>query len=308
MCDVVQDNAYPFCSEQDGVTLASLQLQEEFGDCPPSGQRNDLENYITNNLSSYLSSYIIEQSSSTDSDLTNFICLVYEKLSGYTQFESRMSYLQFVRSFHVEDNGDDNNSESNEVAKEDEQPRGFAMSQEIYQPLGSIDEVDSSEESSDEEDEARSSVEKHTDNVSVTSAPKPPAASNSHPNSVEQATKPPLGLNKRIGGPPPGPPPPHAKKVMDVTKGGGLGTQPKPPTPAREDPPPPSSNESIDHDQPSAQDSVRPPPPPPPPPPKPDSSQKKPPPPPPPPSASTSKPPGAPAPPFLAAINSLRIE
>ena len=110
VADVVKHTVYPFCSEQDGVTLAALQLQEIFGDYPSDSSENvqKMKSYVKENLCNFISGNIIEQSSSTEDELTTYICLLYDKLQGYSQFESQMSYLQFVRSWSVQDESEDN--------------------------------------------------------------------------------------------------------------------------------------------------------------------------------------------------------
>ena len=118
--DVVKDNVYPFCIEQDGVTLAALQLQERFGDYPLGNKEDKMKSYVKNNLCSFLASSIVEQSSSNEEELTDFICMMYSKLTGYTQFEAQMSYLQYVRSWSVNvEEEEDEDEEGRNVDKED---------------------------------------------------------------------------------------------------------------------------------------------------------------------------------------------
>ena len=118
--DVVKDNVYPFCIEQDGVTLAALQLQERFGDYPLGNKEDKMKYYVKSNLCSFLASSIIEQSSSNEEELTDFICMMYSKLTGYTQFEAQMSYLQYVRSWSVNvEEEEDEDEEGRNVDKED---------------------------------------------------------------------------------------------------------------------------------------------------------------------------------------------
>jgi len=91
--DVV-DARYP-CSDQDAVTLAALQIQEEFGDCPESDCQ-----YLAGNLGKYLSEKIISDRND-DSALEAQLLKLYAKLQGYSQQEARLSYLDYVKSWKI---------------------------------------------------------------------------------------------------------------------------------------------------------------------------------------------------------------
>mmetsp|Transcript_24752 Transcript_24752/g.72588 ORF Transcript_24752/g.72588 Transcript_24752/m.72588 type:complete len:799 (-) Transcript_24752:82-2478(-) len=90
--DVV-DARYP-CSEQDAITLAALQVQEEFGDHP-----GDPCHYITGKMSRYLAEKYIEASS--EPELEHQVLQLYVKLNGYSQQEARLSYLDYVKSWKI---------------------------------------------------------------------------------------------------------------------------------------------------------------------------------------------------------------
>ena len=90
--DVV-DARYP-CSEQDSITLAALQVQEAMGDHPGG----DCD-YITGELRKYLAEKYLEDRD--DSELEEQVLKLYEKLTGYTQQEARLSYLDYVKSWKI---------------------------------------------------------------------------------------------------------------------------------------------------------------------------------------------------------------
>jgi len=90
--DVV-DARYP-CSEQDSITLAALQVQEAEGDHPGG----DCD-YITGELRKYLAEKYLEDRD--DSELEEQVLKLYEKLTGYTQQEARLSYLDYVKSWKI---------------------------------------------------------------------------------------------------------------------------------------------------------------------------------------------------------------
>jgi len=92
--DVV-DARYP-CSDQDAITLAALQVQEEFGDHPGGDQPCS---YITNKLYKYVTAKTIE--SSNAESVESSIMKLYAKLTGYSQQEARLSYLDYVKSWKI---------------------------------------------------------------------------------------------------------------------------------------------------------------------------------------------------------------
>ena len=91
--DVV-DGRY-ICSDQDAITLAALQIQEEFGDIPTEGPCT----YLKGNLGKYLSAKMME--SANDDDLEDQLLKLYSKLSGYSAKEARLSYLDYVKSWKI---------------------------------------------------------------------------------------------------------------------------------------------------------------------------------------------------------------
>jgi len=91
--DVV-DSRYP-CSEQDAITLAALQMQEAFGDFPSSGECS----FLKGKLGLYLSSRLIEQFPAAE--LEEKVYKLYKKLTGYSQMEARLSYLDYVKSWKI---------------------------------------------------------------------------------------------------------------------------------------------------------------------------------------------------------------
>ena len=91
--DIV-DSRYP-CSEQDSITLAALQMQEEYGDYPGEGKCT----YLRGNLGKYLAARLIQQSEA--SALEEHIYKLYSKLDGYSQLEARLSYLDYVKSWKI---------------------------------------------------------------------------------------------------------------------------------------------------------------------------------------------------------------
>ncbi|KAJ8609686.1 hypothetical protein CTAYLR_009387 [Chrysophaeum taylorii] len=90
--DVV-DARYP-CSDQDAITLAALQLQEEFGDAP-----TDDCQYLKGNLGKYLNDNTVN--SKTEADLEHHLLKLYAKLAGYSQDDARLSYLDYVKSWKI---------------------------------------------------------------------------------------------------------------------------------------------------------------------------------------------------------------
>jgi hypothetical protein len=91
--DIV-DSRYP-CSEQDSITLAALQMQEEYGDYLGEGKCT----YLRGNLGKYLAARLIQQSDGAT--LEEQIYTLYAKLVGYSQLEARLSYLDYVKSWKI---------------------------------------------------------------------------------------------------------------------------------------------------------------------------------------------------------------
>ena len=75
--DIV-DSRYP-CSEQDAITLAALQMQENFGDFPASGTCT----HLRGKLGSYLSSRLIETTpaSELEEQVGAVVCMVHVSLA-----------------------------------------------------------------------------------------------------------------------------------------------------------------------------------------------------------------------------------
>lgn len=89
--DVV-DARYP-CSEQDAITLAALQMQEECGDYTENCT------HLRGKLGNYIAARLIEQKPAIE--LEESIYKLYEKLKGYSQMEARLSYLDYVKSWKI---------------------------------------------------------------------------------------------------------------------------------------------------------------------------------------------------------------
>ncbi|CAM9360042.1 unnamed protein product, partial [Ectocarpus fasciculatus] len=87
---------YP-CSEQDALALAALQLQEEHGD-HPGGECSE---YVHWRLRLYLAKKFYRQSKAKEEELEASLLNLYSKLSGYSQVEARLSYLDYVNSWKV---------------------------------------------------------------------------------------------------------------------------------------------------------------------------------------------------------------
>jgi myosin-7 len=92
--DVV-DARYP-CTEQDSVTLAALQVQEEFGDCPSDPSTCT---YLRGNLDRFVAARYFEDGRETE--IESQIMTLYGKLTGYSQLEARLSYLDYVKSWKI---------------------------------------------------------------------------------------------------------------------------------------------------------------------------------------------------------------
>jgi len=251
--DVVEDNAYPLCSEQDGVTLAALQLQEKFGDYPTSEEKQrEMKSFIKENLSKFISDTIIETSSSSGDDLTTFVCLLYDKLKGYSQFEAQMSYLQFVRSWSVEEEDEEEEEEEEEVVdeggavtdleksqiqhntyvnndgdrtdmlSEEEEyaldaapPRKIALSREILEPLNAIVESDSEDDEDEVDDEDiidEPPLKTEDDSSDEVQGISHVSHSIASDDDIQSTTSVKITPPLR-GGPPAGPPPAHARRV-----------------------------------------------------------------------------------------------
>lgn len=91
--DVV-DARYP-CQEQDSITLAALQVQEENGDFPGPGAPNPL----TGRLERYIARKYIEEIG--EDKLMQDITQLYQKLTGYSKREARLSYLDYVKAWKI---------------------------------------------------------------------------------------------------------------------------------------------------------------------------------------------------------------
>jgi myosin-7 len=92
--DVV-DARYP-CTDQDAITLAALQVQEEFGDHPGGDSPCS---YITGKLHKFVTAKVLE-GNEADS-IESSIMKLYAKLTGYSQQEARLSYLDYVKSWKI---------------------------------------------------------------------------------------------------------------------------------------------------------------------------------------------------------------
>lgn len=88
--DVV-DERYP-CSDQDAVTLAALQVQDEYGD------KKDGFTALKD-LAAYLPKKVLDEQDheALQAQLLTF----YAKLDGYSQNDARLSYLDYVKSWKI---------------------------------------------------------------------------------------------------------------------------------------------------------------------------------------------------------------
>ncbi|KAJ1454068.1 MyTH4 domain-containing protein [Pelagophyceae sp. CCMP2097] len=90
--DVV-DARYP-CSTQDAVTLAALQIQEEYGDVPEGECA-----YLRGSLGKYLAPKVLAEDE--DAKFEERLLKLYRKLAGYSQAEARLSYLDYIKSWKI---------------------------------------------------------------------------------------------------------------------------------------------------------------------------------------------------------------
>uniref|UniRef100_A0A7R9UDD6 FERM domain-containing protein n=1 Tax=Pinguiococcus pyrenoidosus TaxID=172671 RepID=A0A7R9UDD6_9STRA len=91
--DVV-DARYP-CTDNDSITLAALQVQEEHGDYPgPLGP-----NPLTGKVSKYIAKKYLEEKG--EDVLEDSITKLYQKLTGYSKREARLSYLDYVKAWKI---------------------------------------------------------------------------------------------------------------------------------------------------------------------------------------------------------------
>ena len=88
----VTDSRYP-CNEEDCITLAALQGQEQFGDY--NGTSPFKEDGLTNFLpSKYLKG-------DRQGELEESIIKIYQKLKGYSPTEAKLNYLDYVKSWKI---------------------------------------------------------------------------------------------------------------------------------------------------------------------------------------------------------------
>ena len=88
----VTDSRYP-CNEEDCLTLAALQAQEQFGDY--NGSSPFKEDGLTNFLpSKYLKG-------DRGAELEESIIKIYQKLKGYSAMEAKLNYLDYVKSWKI---------------------------------------------------------------------------------------------------------------------------------------------------------------------------------------------------------------
>lgn len=92
--DVV-DARYP-CAEQDALTLAALQFQEEFGDALTNV--HDCK-YLKGRLGRYFADRVV--ANKREDELGRKLLTLRAKLSGYSSIEARLSYLDYVRSWKI---------------------------------------------------------------------------------------------------------------------------------------------------------------------------------------------------------------
>jgi hypothetical protein len=87
---------YP-CSEQDALALAALQLQEEHGNHPGG----DCVDYLRWQLRLYISKKFYDENKTKEAQLEEKLLHLYSKLSGFSQVEARLSYLDYVNGWKV---------------------------------------------------------------------------------------------------------------------------------------------------------------------------------------------------------------
>ena len=95
--DIV-DSRYP-CSKQDSLTLAALQLQEEYGNNPATAEEPCL--YMKGAIGKYLSQQLINDADNDEAELEGEVLALYDKLSGYSKHEARMSYLDYIQAWKI---------------------------------------------------------------------------------------------------------------------------------------------------------------------------------------------------------------
>jgi hypothetical protein len=88
----VIDESYPCNKEQDFVTLAALQAQEDFGDY--TGDATVLDDKLVKFLPPGMLG-------SRDLDLKDMILKIYQKLNGYTKEQAQLNYLEYVKSWDI---------------------------------------------------------------------------------------------------------------------------------------------------------------------------------------------------------------
>jgi hypothetical protein len=87
---------YP-CSEQDALALAALQLQEEHGD----HTGGDCSDYVKWKLKLYVAKKFWRGNATKIAEMEEKLLDLYSKLSGYSQIEARLSYLDYVNGWKV---------------------------------------------------------------------------------------------------------------------------------------------------------------------------------------------------------------
>jgi len=87
----VTDSRYP-CNEEDCLTLAALQAQEQFGDYNGSTP-------FTEGLTNFLPSKYLK--GDRQAELEESIIKIYQKLKGYSATEAKLNYLDYVKSWKI---------------------------------------------------------------------------------------------------------------------------------------------------------------------------------------------------------------
>lgn len=87
---------YP-CSELDALSLGALQLQEQYGDHPGGNECK----YVQGKIATYVSRRFFELNRAKEEELERRLLQLYSKLSGYSQQEARLCYLDYVKAWRT---------------------------------------------------------------------------------------------------------------------------------------------------------------------------------------------------------------
>jgi hypothetical protein len=93
--DVI-NSRYP-CSELDSLSLGALQLQEQYGDHPGGNECK----FVQGKLGAFVSRKFFESNKAKEEELERRLIQLYSKLSGYSQQEARLCYLDYVKAWRT---------------------------------------------------------------------------------------------------------------------------------------------------------------------------------------------------------------